>query len=87
MPGELSRICGERARLLRDYSSAARGYSERVTEMADIVLSGHEHRLGEARQSCRAAWDETEKSRLALFRHEADHQCDRGAEVPSACDP
>ncbi len=87
MPGDLFTICAERARLLSDYSNAARGYSESVAEMADLVLSGHDHRLGEARQNCRAAWDETERSRLALYRHEADHQCDRGAEVSSVCDP
>jgi hypothetical protein len=83
MPGDLTKICEERARLLRDYSNAAQSYSERVREMADLALSGEEPRVGSARQNCRTAWDETEKMRLALYRHEADHQCDRGAEVGS----
>jgi hypothetical protein len=86
MPDDLLKICEERARLLRNYSDAASNYSESVREMVELVMSGQEQRMSQARQNCRAAWDATEKSRLALFRHEADHHCDRGAQVPSVCD-
>jgi hypothetical protein len=80
-PGDPSTICEERARLLREYSNAAGVYSNNVREMAELVMSGQERRVGECRQKCRTAWDQTEKCRLALYRHEADHQCDRGASV------
>jgi hypothetical protein len=29
------------------------------------------------RRSCRLGWDAAEKARLALFRHETDHSCNR----------
>lgn len=80
-------ICEERARLLRGYADAARNYADRVQEMSERIVSGREVGVSEARLNCRSAWDETEKSRLALYRHEADHQCDRGAQVPSIVDP
>lgn len=75
-------ICQERARLLRKYSDAVSHYAKNVREMADLVISGEEVRANEARRNCRAGWDETEKSRLALYRHEADHSC-TAASVPN----
>ena len=83
-PSNTAKICEERVRLLREYSTAAGNYSERVRVMVELVLSGQEQRIGQARQNCRAAWDEIEKTRLALSRHEADHHCDREAGVPSS---
>ena len=81
MPSDLPTICQERARLLREYSDAASGYSISVREMAEFVLSGQEVRANEARRICRTAWDQAEKSRLALYRHEADHNCSRASNV------
>jgi hypothetical protein len=81
MPSDLPTICQERVRLLREYSDAASGYSASVREMAEFVMSGHEVRANEARRSCRSSWDRAEKSRLALYRHEADHQCNRADSV------
>lgn len=86
-PRDPSKICEERVRLLREYSDAAGVHANRVRELAELVISGHEQRLGAARLNCRAAWEATEKSRLALYRHEADHLCDRRAGVPSVSDP
>jgi hypothetical protein len=86
-PRDLAKICEERARLLREYSDAAGVHANRVRELAELVVSGHDQKIGSARLSCRTAWDETEKSRLALYRHEADHECDRRAGVPSVIDP
>jgi hypothetical protein len=74
-------ICQERLRLLREYSDAASGYSTSVRELAEFVTSGQEVRANDARRMCRTAWDEAEKSRLALYRHEADHNCSRTANV------
>jgi hypothetical protein len=81
MPSDLPTICQERLRLLHRYSEAASGYSASVREMAAFVTSGEEVRANEARRTCRAAWDEAEKSRLALYRHEADHNCARSAQM------
>ena len=81
MPSDLPSICEERLRLLREYSDAASGYSRSVREMAAFVTSGEEVRANDARRRCRTAWDEAEKSRLALYRHEADHNCARSADV------
>lgn len=78
-------ICQERLRLLRDHSDRASVYADWVRQLANTAISGQEERLGETRRQCHAAWEETEKSRLALYRHEADHRCDRGASVPSTC--
>lgn len=81
-----SNVCQERARLLRGYADAAKTYADRVQEVSELVTSGREQGLSLVRLHCRAAWEETEKSRLALYRHEADHQCDRGSPVRSVCD-
>jgi hypothetical protein len=81
MLSDLPMICEERLRLLREYSDAASGYSASVREMAAFVTSGEEVRANEARRTCRTAWDEAERSRLALYRHEADHNCARSANV------
>lgn len=82
MPSDLTRICQERLRLLREYSNAAHGYSTSVRELEELVMSGEEERVNEARRICRTAWDQTEKCRLALYRHEADHNCIRAVPVP-----
>jgi hypothetical protein len=82
-PSDLSTICQERARLLRKYADAVTSYAKSVCEMADLVMSGQEVRANEVRRSCRTGWDETEQSRLALYRHEADHSCARAANVPN----
>jgi hypothetical protein len=81
MPSDLPTICKERLRLLDEYAAAAHGYSMSVREMAAFVTSGEEVRANEARRVCRTAWDEAEKSRLTLYRHEADHGCSRSANV------
>lgn len=75
MPSDLPSICEERARLLRRYSEAVSDYEKSVREMADLAISGEEGRVSDARRLCRTSWDVAEKSRLALYRHEADHNC------------
>ena len=87
MPSDLPKICEERARLLREYVDAATAYASGVRQMADYVIAGDEVKANELRRMCRSAWDVTEKSRIALYRHEADHACDRGADVSSLCGP
>jgi len=86
MPSDLPRICAERARLVREYSDAASAYSTGVRQMADLVIAGEEVKANQLRRACRTAWDTAEQSRIALFRHESDHACDRGVDVRSLCD-
>lgn len=87
MPSDPPTICEERLRLLREYSDAASGYSTSVREMAAFVTCGEEVRANEARRICRIAWDEAERSRLALYRHEADHNCARSANLRNIPEP
>ena len=79
-------ICQDRSRLLRAYAEAASGYSARVRELADFVISQQEVRVNEARRVCMTAWDTLEKSRLALQRHEVEHGCDRKTEIRHVSD-
>jgi hypothetical protein len=85
MPSDLPKICEERSRLLREYSDAASAYASSVRQMADFVMAGDEVKANELRRAGRTEWDAVEKSRIALYRHEADHACDRGAGVSSLC--
>lgn len=75
MPSDLPTICEVRLRLLREYSAAADSYSTTVRQMVQLVIAGEELRAGDVRRQCRSAWEHTEKTRLALYRHEADHNC------------
>jgi hypothetical protein len=86
MPSDPPTICEERASLLRKYSDAVTGYSTSVREMAALVTSGEEVRANEARRICRTGWENAEKARLALYRHEADHGCSRIANVRNFSD-
>ena len=87
MPSDLPLICQERSRLLRAYLDAVSSYAASVREMADFITSGDEVRAGEARRISRTELEAAEKFRLALYRHEADHGCDRPTDerkVPEA---
>lgn len=86
MPSDLPLICPERLRLLREYSDAADGYANGVRVMTEFVLACEEARAGEARRSCRALLDRTERCRLALYQHESDHDC-CGLTVPEGSEP
>jgi CheY-like chemotaxis protein len=79
MPRGLPSICQERSHLLREYADAASNYATSVREMAEFVRSGDDVRAGEARRISKAFLEAPEKFRLALYRHEADHTCDRTA--------
>ena len=77
MSSALAGCCPERVRLLDAYREAARRYSEAVNKLADLAGTGLESEFDVLRRACRAGWETAEKTRLALFRHEADHFCDR----------
>ena len=69
--------CPERLRLAREYRDSCLVYSEAVRKMTDLICKGVSWEVNVLRGGCRGAWDGTEKARLALARHEADHFCDR----------
>jgi CheY-like chemotaxis protein len=76
-------ICEERSRLLREYSGAANSYAISVSEVAKFVMSGDEVRAAEARRTARKLLEAAEKSRVALYKHEANHTCDRMVDLRS----
>jgi hypothetical protein len=70
-------LCTERRTLLSDYQVTTRVYADSVRKMTDLVDLGIESEVNLLRRACRIAWDATERARLALYRHEANHGCDR----------
>ncbi len=70
-------VCLERLRLIGDYRETTRIYADLVREMSDLVGCGLESEVDLLRRSCRTAWETVERARLALFRHEANHSCNR----------
>ncbi len=70
-------ICAVRLRLAIDHREATRVYSEAVCKMTDLLGLGLESEVSLLRRVCRIEWEASEKARLTLARHEADHFCDR----------
>jgi len=70
-------MCQERIRLVTEYRETTRTYADFVRKMTDLVGLGIESEVDLLRRSCRMAWEAAEKSRLSLYRHEANHGCDR----------
>jgi hypothetical protein len=77
-------ICAVRLRLALDHRDTTRVYSEAVRKMTDLIGYGLESEVVVLRRACRTAWEASEKARLAVARHEADHFCDRDDFVNSA---
>ena len=77
MSQQQASICEQRLVLVRDYRETTKIYAESVADLTDLVKSGLESEADLVRRTCRAAWDAAETARLALFRHEADHGCNR----------
>jgi len=69
--------CQERIRLVADYRETTRTYADFVRKMTDLIGLGIESEVELLQRSCRLAWEAAEKARLALFRHEANHSCNR----------
>ncbi len=70
-------MCQERIRLVTDYRETTRTYADFVRKMTDLVGLGIESEVELLQRSCRLSWEAAEKARLALFRHEANHSCNR----------
>jgi len=70
-------MCQERIRLVTDYRETTRTYADFVRKMTDLVGLGIESEVDLLRRSCRLSWEAAEKARLALFRHEVNHSCNR----------
>jgi hypothetical protein len=70
-------MCSERRVLLSDYSETACFYADSVSKFTELVGGAIGSDVDLLRRNCRSAWDAVERARLALFRHEANHGCDR----------
>jgi hypothetical protein len=77
-------ICPERQRLLIDYRDAAHRYSEAVCQLVEMVGLELDADFKLLRGNCRRASEASEQARLALYRHEANHFCDRRDFVPES---
>ena len=70
-------MCSERLRLIVDYRDTTRTYADSVRILTDLVGLSVESDAELLRRACKRAWDAAERARMSLFRHEADHGCDR----------
>jgi hypothetical protein len=70
-------LCVERQNLLSELGETTRVYADSVRKMTDLLGMGIEFEVSQLRRTCRTAWDAVERARLALYRHEANHGCDR----------
>jgi hypothetical protein len=70
-------MCCERLRFITDYRETTRIYADSVWEMTDLVGLGIDTEVDLLRRACKMAWDAAERARLALYRYEANHGCDR----------
>ncbi len=82
MSDTLLGLCQHRSLLLETYRETVKAYSDAVHNMVDLAYSDIGSDLDVLRRASRRAWEATEKARLALFRHEADHCCDRPGSTP-----
>lgn len=72
-----ARACPERLRRVCRLGDAVRSYAEMVGILYDLVGSGLHSEVQTLQRKCRQAWQTVEEERLALYRHEANHGCDR----------
>jgi len=77
-------ICAVRLRLAIDHRDRTRVYSEAVRKLTDLLGYGLESEVSVLRRACRVEWEASEKARVTLARHEADHFCDRDGFVNPA---
>lgn len=72
-----ARVCPERLLRVRGLSDAVRTYADVVGKLGDLVGLGLESEVEVLRRKCRYARQVVEEARLALYRHEANHCCNR----------
>ena len=58
-------------------SDAVRSYADMVSNLYSLVGLGLESEVELLQRKCRSAWQAVEQARLALYRHEANHSCNR----------
>lgn len=75
-------VCPECARLLLEYRDAVYHYSQRVTDLVELVALDLGDDMELLRRKAREAWDASERARTALVRHEGNHFCDRADFTP-----
>lgn len=67
--------CQQRVRLMNDYHELLRIYADLIRESLDLMTHGFESEVKLLRQRCWTTWEATERARIAIYRHEADHDC------------
>jgi hypothetical protein len=75
-------MCRERQRLLHAYGDATRQYSQAVERLVQAIGQGLYSDFDVLRRACRKMHETSEHARMELYRHEADHFCDRNDFVP-----
>lgn len=70
-------MCSERMRLLTDYREATHVYAESVRYLTEPALTEIQGDAELLRRACRRAWENAERTRVALIRHEECRFCRR----------
>lgn len=60
---------------MNDYHELLRIYADLIGESLDLMTHGFESEVKLLRQRCRTTWEATERARIAIYRHEVDHNC------------
>jgi len=69
-------------RLANDYNQCVHAYATLVQDIRDLIECGLQTEVEMLSRTCRTAWGAAEAARLALFRHEANHNCRWGLSLP-----
>ena len=77
MPADRQPACEQRLALVRDYHNSTKTYADSVAKLSELIHCGLDTETDLLHRMCRTAWEAAEKARMALFRHEANHGCNR----------
>ena len=72
-------VCPERLRLMNEFNEGLQSYAKLVEQSLNLLESGQKAELDALRKTARLAWGNVEEARLAVYRHETQHGCDRGS--------
>ena len=60
---------------MNDYHELLRIYADLIRESLDLMTHGFESEVQLLRKRCRTTWEAIERARIAIYRHEVDHNC------------
>lgn len=60
---------------MSDYHELLRIYADLIRESLDLMTHGFESEVQLLRKRCRTTWEAIERARIAIYRHEVDHNC------------